>query len=51
LVPTEDVQADMQALYALYEGFIRRHPDHWLWVHDRWAREHELRPARALVAA
>jgi KDO2-lipid IV(A) lauroyltransferase len=50
LVPTDDVQADMQALYALYEEFIRRHPDHWLWVHDRWAREHELKPARTLVA-
>lgn len=42
LVPTDDVRADMQALYALYEDFIRRHPDHWLWVHDRWAREQEL---------
>ncbi|MDB5098697.1 MAG: Phosphatidylinositol mannoside acyltransferase [Cyanobacteria bacterium RYN_339] len=50
LVPSGDAQADMQQLYATYETFIRANPDHWLWVHDRWAREHELRPVRTLVA-
>lgn len=39
---TDDVEADCQALYACYEAAIRERPDHWLWVHDRWAREHEL---------
>lgn len=45
---TDDPEADCQRLYAAYEEAIRRHPDHWLWVHDRWAREHELtRPPRS----
>lgn len=42
---TDDVEADCQALYACYEAAIREHPDHWLWVHDRWAREYELERA------
>lgn len=43
IAPSADVEADAQRLYDLYERMITRHPDHWLWVHDRWAREHELR--------
>ncbi|MEB3223904.1 MAG: lysophospholipid acyltransferase family protein [Candidatus Sericytochromatia bacterium] len=43
LPPSGDVEADMQALYAAYERWIRERPEHWLWVHDRWAREAELR--------
>lgn len=27
-------------LYQHLESAIRAHPDHWLWVHDRWARAH-----------
>jgi KDO2-lipid IV(A) lauroyltransferase len=42
LAPGDDVEAAMQALYATYERWIRERPDHWLWVHDRWAREAEL---------
>lgn len=37
-----DDEADMQVLYGVYERWIRERPEHWLWVHDRWAREHEL---------
>ena len=39
---TGDDERDAQAYYAVLERYVRRHPDHWLWVHDRWAREHEL---------
>lgn len=39
---TGDDETDAQTAYAVLESYIRRHPDHWLWVHDRWAREHEL---------
>lgn len=39
---SDDPEADAQRLYAAYERAIRQHPDHWLWAHDRWAREHEL---------
>jgi KDO2-lipid IV(A) lauroyltransferase len=45
---TGDDAADMGRLYGTYERWIRSNPDHWLWVHDRWARERELRaPAPA----
>ncbi len=37
-----DDETDMQVLYGVYERWIRERPEHWLWVHDRWAREHEL---------
>ena len=50
LALTGDDEIDAQALYAVYERYIAKHPDHWLWVHDRWAREHELtRAPRALA--
>ncbi|MNT30363.1 lipid A biosynthesis lauroyl acyltransferase [compost metagenome] len=49
LALTGDDERDAQAYYAVLERYIRAHPDHWLWVHDRWAREHELtRAPRAL---
>jgi KDO2-lipid IV(A) lauroyltransferase len=37
-----DDERDAQTLYAALEAAIRERPDHWLWVHDRWARAHEL---------
>lgn len=55
LTLTGDDERDAQAYYAVLERYVRRHPDHWLWVHDRWAREHELtreaRPVRDEVTA
>lgn len=37
---TGDIQADsqriMQALHDILERYIRRYPDQWLWLHDRW---------------
>jgi KDO2-lipid IV(A) lauroyltransferase len=38
--PSGDAQADyqriMQALHDVLEDYVRRYPDQWLWLHDRW---------------
>ena len=31
-----DVAATMQRLTTIVEGWIREHPDQWLWFHRRW---------------
>lgn len=37
---TGDLARDIREATALFtrtiESFVRRHPDHWLWVHRRW---------------
>lgn len=42
---TDDAEADILASTALFnrvlEGYIRRYPDQWLWLHRRW----KTRPA------
>ncbi len=47
VVRTEDEDADVVALTssftAVIEGWIRRYPEQWLWVHRRW----KTRPAGA----
>lgn len=37
-----DVQAAMQAMTRVVEGWVREHPDQWLWMHRRW-RPHLIR--------
>jgi KDO2-lipid IV(A) lauroyltransferase len=32
----QDVAATMRRINALFEEWIREHPDHWLWIHRRW---------------
>lgn len=39
--------ADAQEYCRILERQVRAHPDHWLWVHNRWARESELRLPRS----
>ena len=31
-----DVPGTMQAITSVVEGWVREHPDQWLWVHRRW---------------
>jgi Kdo2-lipid IVA lauroyltransferase/acyltransferase len=37
----EDVRRNTERFTAVFEEMVRRHPDHWLWVHKRW----KTRPA------
>jgi len=34
--PAEDVRRNTQRFTAVFEEMVRRHPDHWLWMHKRW---------------
>ena len=31
-----DIQATMQAITNVIEGWVREHPEQWLWLHRRW---------------
>jgi len=31
-----DIAATMQAVTAVIEGWVRAHPEQWLWLHRRW---------------
>jgi KDO2-lipid IV(A) lauroyltransferase len=31
-----DIAGTMQAITSVVEGWIREHPEQWLWVHRRW---------------
>jgi KDO2-lipid IV(A) lauroyltransferase len=31
-----DVAGTMQVITSVVEGWIREHPEQWLWVHRRW---------------
>ena len=31
-----DVEATTQAITSVVEGWVREHPEQWLWVHRRW---------------
>ncbi len=33
-----DVEGTMQAITAVIEGWVREHPEQWLWMHRRWRR-------------
>jgi KDO2-lipid IV(A) lauroyltransferase len=34
-----DVQGTMQVITDVVEGWVRKHPDQWLWLHRRWRDE------------
>jgi KDO2-lipid IV(A) lauroyltransferase len=38
-----DVQAMGQLLNDKVEGWVREHPEQWLWYHDRWNIKHSLK--------
>jgi Kdo2-lipid IVA lauroyltransferase/acyltransferase len=42
-----DVAGAMQAVTAIVEGWVREHPEQWLWLHRRWRAE----PARSTGVA
>jgi Kdo2-lipid IVA lauroyltransferase/acyltransferase len=35
-----DVMAATQRINDIIEGWIREHPEQWLWLHDRWLMKH-----------
>ena len=41
-----DIDATMQMVTGIVEGWVREHPDQWLWMHRRWRDE----PATANTA-
>ncbi|HEX5211332.1 MAG TPA: lipid A biosynthesis lauroyl acyltransferase [Pseudolabrys sp.] len=42
-----DVAATMQIVMGVIEGWIREHPEQWLWQHRRWRPEDHGAPSRA----
>ncbi len=44
---TQAVTALTQAWSAVMESYIRRYPDHWVWMHRRW----KTRPSEAALGA
>jgi Kdo2-lipid IVA lauroyltransferase/acyltransferase len=42
-----DVAGTMQIVMSVIEGWIREHPEQWLWQHRRWRPEDHNRPSRA----
>jgi KDO2-lipid IV(A) lauroyltransferase len=34
-----DVERTMQAITGVVEGWVREHPEQWLWLHRRWREE------------
>ncbi|MCV0424858.1 MAG: lauroyl acyltransferase [Roseibium sp.] len=38
---TQDRQADIKAataqMHTVFEGWIREHPEQWMWIHKKWA--------------
>ena len=37
---TKDIEANTEQYNRVIESFVRRYPDQWFWVHQRWKRKH-----------
>ncbi len=37
----ENIRLFVRKLTDIYEGWIRKNPENWLWAHNRWKREEE----------
>ncbi|MBO0661177.1 lipid A biosynthesis lauroyl acyltransferase [Jiella sp. MQZ9-1] len=42
-----DIEAGCQALNDVVEGWVREHPEQWMWFHDRWNRRKKRKKRRA----
>ncbi|MEI7805833.1 MAG: lipid A biosynthesis lauroyl acyltransferase [Hyphomicrobiales bacterium] len=42
-----DIQATMQKITSIVEGWVREHPEQWLWLHRRWRPEDDLKTPSA----
>ena len=31
-----DIAGTMQSITSVVEGWVREHPEQWLWLHRRW---------------
>jgi KDO2-lipid IV(A) lauroyltransferase len=38
-----DIAATMQKIMTVIEGWVREHPEQWLWLHRRWRPEDDAR--------
>jgi KDO2-lipid IV(A) lauroyltransferase len=36
-----DIAGTMQIITSVIEGWVREHPEQWLWMHRRWRPEHQ----------
>ncbi len=46
---TRDIEENTAQFNRIIESEIRRHPDHWLWLHQRWkTRPYQLWPRQSL---
>ena len=41
-----DIAGTMQIITDVIEGWIREHPEQWLWLHRRW-RPEDAAPAKS----
>jgi KDO2-lipid IV(A) lauroyltransferase len=41
-----DIAGTMQVVTSVVEGWVREHPEQWLWLHRRW-RPEDMAPVNA----